>query len=153
MVMILLETGCQLITEFVVSLFTMMATPSGSTPGDKLEERQTKKIKLPTKGITVGTWNVRTLYATGKLGELCHEMNRYSWNVLGISEVRWLNFGEATTDEGHKIWYSGERDKHELGVAIMVHKDTTNSVISWQPVSSRIITIRPSCMPHEKCHV
>ena len=67
------------------------------------EERQTKKIKLPTKGITVETWNVRTLYATGKLGELCHEMSRYSWNVLGISEVRWLNFGEATTDEGHKI--------------------------------------------------
>ena len=28
MVMILLETGCQLITEFVVSLCTMMATPS-----------------------------------------------------------------------------------------------------------------------------
>ena len=118
-----------------------------SATGDKLEERQTKKIKLPTKGITVGTWNVRTLYATGKLGELCHEMSRYSWNVLGISEVRWLNFGEATTDEGHKIWYSGEQDKHELGVAIMVHKDTTNSVISWQPVSSRIITIRLSCMP------
>ena len=29
----------------------------------------------------------------------------------------------------------------------MVHKDTTNSVISWQPVSSRISTIRLSCMP------
>ena len=74
-------------------------------------------------------------------------MGRYSWNVLGISEVRWLNFGEATTEEGHKIWYNGEQDKHELGVAIMVHKDTTNSVISWPHISSRIITIRLSCMP------
>ena len=74
-------------------------------------------------------------------------MSRYSWNVLGISEVRWLNFGEATIDKGHEIWYSGEQDKHELGVAIMVNKDTTNSVISWQSVSSRIIPIRLSCMP------
>jgi exonuclease III len=106
-----------------------------------------KELKLPTEGITVGTWNVRTLYATGKMEELCHEMIRYKWNVLGISEVRWLNFGEITTDEGHKLWYSGEQEKHELGVAIMVHKDTANSVISWQPVSSRIITVRLSCMP------
>ena len=91
--------------------------------------------------------DLQARYRIRKLGEFCHEMSRYSWNVLGISEVRWLNFWEATTDEGHKIWYSGEQDKHELGMAIMVHKATTNSVISWQPVSSRIITIRLSCMP------
>ena len=75
------------------------------------------------------------------------EMNRYEWNVLGMSEVRWLNFGEITTDERHKLWYSGEQGKHERGVAIMVHKDTANSVISWQPVSSRIISIRLNCTP------
>ena len=28
-----------------------------------------------------------------------------------------------------------------------MHKDTINSVFSWQPVSSRIITIRLFCMP------
>jgi hypothetical protein len=44
-----------------------------SATGDKT---QIKKIKLPAKGITVGTWNVRTLYATGKLKELCYEMNK-----------------------------------------------------------------------------
>jgi len=115
-----------------------------SATGDKT---QIKKIKLPAKGITVGTWNVRTLYATGKLKELCYEMNKYEWNVLGLSEVRWLNFGEVLTEEGHKMWYSGEQDKHELGVALMIHKDTVNSVINWQPVSSRIITIRLACTP------
>ena len=47
--------------------------------------------------ITIGTWNTRTLRAAGKLQELTHEMDRYSWNILGICEMRWKNFNEATT--------------------------------------------------------
>ena len=25
--------------------------------------------------------------------------------------MRWKNFGETTTDEGHKVFYSGKEDK------------------------------------------
>ena len=35
--------------------------------------------------ITIGTWNTRTLRARGKLQELTHEMDRYRWNILGLS--------------------------------------------------------------------
>ena len=35
----------------------------------------------------IGTWNVRTLYAPGKVQELTHEMKRYSWNIIGLSEI------------------------------------------------------------------
>ena len=72
--------------------------------------------------ITIGTWNTRTLRAAGKLQELTHEMDRYRWNILGLYEMRWKNFGETTTEEGHKVFFSGKEDKHEHGVGFLVHK-------------------------------
>ena len=32
-------------------------------------------------------------------------MDRYRWNVVGLCEMRWKNFGE-TTEEGHKVSFS-----------------------------------------------
>ena len=49
--------------------------------------------------ITMGTWNTRTLRAAGKLQELRHEMERYRWNIFGLCEMRWKNFGETATKE------------------------------------------------------
>ena len=59
--------------------------------------------------ITIGTWNTKTLRAAGKLKELTHEMDRYRWNILGLCEMRWKNFGE-TTEEEHKVFFSGKED-------------------------------------------
>ena len=66
--------------------------------------------------IIIGTWNTRTLRAAGTLQELTHEMDRYRWNILRFCEMRWKNFGETTTEEGHKVFFSGKEDKHEHGV-------------------------------------
>ena len=35
-------------------------------------------------------------------------MYRYRWNILGLCEMRWKNFGETTTKEGHKVFFSGK---------------------------------------------
>ena len=69
-------------------------------------------------------------------------MDRYRWNILRLSEMRWKNFGETTTQEGHKVFFSGKEDKHELGVGFLVHKDIVNTVMGCRQVSSRLITIR-----------
>ena len=66
--------------------------------------------------ITIGTWNIRTLRPAGKLQELTQEMDRYRWNILGLCEMKWKNFGETTTEEGHKVFFSGKEDKHKHGV-------------------------------------
>ena len=73
--------------------------------------------------ITIGTWNIKTLRAAEKLKELTHEIDWYRWNILGFCEMRWKNFGETTTVEGHKFFLSGKEDKHEHGVGFLVHKD------------------------------
>ena len=56
--------------------------------------------------------------------------------------MRWKNFGETATEEGHKVFFSGKEDKHEHGVGFLVHEDIVNTVMGCRPVSSRLITIR-----------
>ena len=59
--------------------------------------------------ITIGTWNTRTLRAAGKLQELTYKIDMYIWNILRLCEMRWKNFGETTTKEGHKVFSTGKR--------------------------------------------
>ena len=99
------------------------------------------------ENIAVGTWNVRTLRPAGKLEQLTHAMSRYHWNIVGLCEMRWKYFGEMSTDDGHKMYFSGEEGKHEYGVGFLVHKDALGAVLGCQPVSSRLISIRLSAAP------
>ena len=91
--------------------------------------------------ITIETWNTRRLRAAGKLQELTHEMDRYSWNILGLCEIRWKDFGKTTIVEGHKVFFSGKVDKQKHGIGFLVHKDIVNTVMGCRPVSSTLITI------------
>ena len=61
--------------------------------------------------------------------------------------MRREDFGETTTEEGHKVFFSGKEDKHGHGVAFLVHKDIMNTVMECHPVSSRLITIRLRAVP------
>ena len=74
-------------------------------------------------------------------------MDRYRWNILGLSEMGWMNFGETTTKEGHKVFFSGIKDKYGHGAGFLVHKDIVNTVMGCRPVSSRLITIRLRAVP------
>ena len=67
----------------------------------------------------------------------------------GLYEKRWKNFGKTTTEEGHKVFFSGKEDKHEHGVGFLVHKDIINpvSVMGCRPVFCRLITIRLRAVP------
>ena len=80
------------------------------------------------ENISVGTWNVRTLRPSGKLEQQTHAMSRYHWNIVGLCEMRWKHFGEMSTDDGHKVYFSGEEDRHEYGFAFLVHKDVVDAV-------------------------
>ena len=35
---------------------------------------------------------------------------------MGLREMRWKNFGEMSTDDGHEVYFSGEEGRHEYGV-------------------------------------
>ena len=51
------------------------------------------------------------------------------------------------TEEGHKVFFSGQEDKHEHGVGFHVHKDIVKTVLGCRPVSNRLITIHLKAVP------
>ena len=61
--------------------------------------------------------------------------------------MRWKNFGETTTEEEQRVFFSGKEDKYEHGVGFLVHKDTVNTVMECRPVSSRLFTIHLRAVP------
>ena len=52
-----------------------------------------------------------------------------------------------STDDGHKVYFSGKEDKHEYRVGFLVFKDTVKAVLGCRPVSSRLISIRMRAAP------
>lgn len=94
------------------------------------------------KSITrIATWNVRTLYQTGKLAQLLRQFDDYRLDILGIAEVRWTGSGQITSD-GKTFVYSGHADRHERGVGFVLSKEAAAALVGWKPVSDRIITAR-----------
>ena len=61
--------------------------------------------------------------------------------------MRWENFGQTTTEEGHKVFVGGKEGKHEHGVGFLVHKDIVSTVMGRRPVSSRLINVRLRAVP------
>ena len=61
--------------------------------------------------------------------------------------MRWNSFGKTTTEEEHKVFFSGKEDKQEHGVGFLLHKDIVNTVTGCCPVSSRLITICLRAVP------
>ena len=79
---------------------------------------------------TFGTRNVRTLNLnrTGNLEELEYEMKKYTWQVLGLCEVKWKGFGIVETDNDSHLYYSGEEKYHKNSVWFLISKDINSSV-------------------------
>lgn len=113
-----------------------------ATGEENLDRQNVAKVEM-----VIATWNVRTLRESGKVDVLVQEMNQLEWNILGISEMRWKGIGEGTTEDGHKIWFSGGERNHERGVGFLVNKNSKNSVLEYTPVSDRIAAIRVAGKP------
>ena len=103
-------------------------------------------LKLPISIITIGKWNVRTLRRCGIFEELIKELKRYRWDIINLAETRMTGTGELTTDDGHKLYYSGHDTLIEC-VGFLVRKDFTDSVINYSTISSSIISIRVKVKP------
>ena len=98
---------------------------------------------LPLNRTTnIGTWNVKTMYQTGKVAQVAAEMKNYNISILGISETRWLQSGQRRLLTGELLLYSGHEDDtapHTEGVALMLGKHAQKALIGWEAHGPRII--------------
>jgi hypothetical protein len=66
----------------------------------------------------IGTWNVKTLFQTGKLKNLKIEMKRLKIDILGISEMRWNGQGDFISRD-YRVIYSGSNNgRNEFGIIL-----------------------------------
>lgn len=113
------------------------------TLSQELLEAYRSTILLSTrKNITIGTWNVRTMYQTGKAALIAAEIQNYNRVLLGISEARWTQAGQKKLVSGEML-YSGQEEEnapHTKGVALMLYQSAQIALIGWEAHGPRIIT-------------
>ena len=61
------------------------------------------KLRCCKEQYCIGPWNVRSINQ-GKLDVVRQQMARVSINILGISELKWMDMGEFNSDD-HYIYY------------------------------------------------
>nr|KAG5695646.1 hypothetical protein BaRGS_029136 [Batillaria attramentaria] len=71
-------------------------------------------------------------------------MHRYDLKLLGLCETRWTGTGRTRLTSGDTILYSGHEDgqPHMHGVALLMTPEATQALLSWEPVSPRILSAR-----------
>lgn len=82
--------------------------------------------------------------AHGKPEQACAVFKQYKLEILGISEMRWNGFGEQKTSTGETFLFSGrpEGAGHHEGVGLLLSSKAKGSLISWEPISERILKAR-----------
>ena len=103
------------------------------------------RINLRNKA-RIGTWNVRTLYQTGKLANVIQEMNRCGISALGIAETPWTGKGHFTTAAGELVIFSGNQD-HRAGVRVIRSKSVSNGMIACRAISHGVLYVRIRAAP------
>lgn len=125
----------------------LMATRGGvenvlDFQGDARDMATGKKKRLfnAKSKTAIGTWNVRTLWQDGSLELLIKELERFEWEVIGLSEVRRKGHG-TVEHEGCKLLYSGNQTR-QGGVGILLSKNAARSLIEFHPITARVIVAR-----------
>ena len=127
---------------------TMALSPGHPLNGERVLRisRSANILKVNTQK-RIGTWNVQSMFQTGKVANTIKEMRRLKVDILGVSEMRWPGSGECEVDE-HKIYYAGENSvQHRNGVAILVTKEINRAVLGFLPVSDRVAMIKINAKP------
>ena len=98
--------------------------------------------------IRIGTWNVRTMYQSGKLANIIQEMDRIKFSVLGIAETHWTGEDKIRVGNNKTMIYKGG-NVHERGVAIIFDENTAKSLKGWNGISDRVIVARLEGKPFD----
>ena len=115
---------------------------------NKPKKNYIKHSGRPTKKtLSIGTWNVRTLNSRinkeFKLKKLLMDMDRFKLDILGISETHFTNeTDEAFEQSNYVIIQSSRKDNiRRQGVAIILKKELSESIIDYEIISERIMHV------------
>ena len=82
----------------------------------------------------------------GKVENIVSEAADMQLDVCGLSETHWTQSGEMTIGE-HMVITSSDQNRNYQGVGLIISKNLRKSVMSYNAVSSRNVTIRIKARP------
>lgn len=103
-------------------------------------------LRITGRKINIATWNVRSMYASGKLANTIKEMKRLNIEILGISEMRWPQSGKCVSGN-YIVYHSGSNQRNETGTALIVTKEIDKSVKNFTALSDRVTILQLSTTP------
>ena len=124
--------------------------PTGSLQFDSVGHESTS-MKLKHKK-RIGTWNVRSLYA-GKVKVVTAEAKRCKLDIIGLCEHRWAGQGHFTPEDGGKLLFSGTAKGGQSGVAVYLSNKVEKSLLGYNPIDDKIITVRLKGQPNNNYNV
>ncbi|KAL5248275.1 hypothetical protein ACHWQZ_G017455 [Mnemiopsis leidyi] len=101
-------------------------------------------VNIVKNKLCISTWNVTSLVSnSSKLYQLEKSFDEYGLELLGVTETHMPGSGNQTLGNGAVLMFSGRADGvRRSGVGIILSKKMKNSLISYTPVSDRVITAR-----------
>ena len=124
----------------------VLREPVHETVSKGVGGNQQQKGRKNSRAYQFGTWNVRTLQELGKLHLMLKEREQLKLDVLGLCETRWS--GEGHFASGDKLVISsGSPDGGYGGVAVILSAAVKNSLLSYTPVSNRLLVVRIQATP------
>src|SRR6476619_7450555 len=122
--------------------------PKGTALGWKAKRKvygEGKRGMEEMHEIRVGTWNVRTMNAMGKLENVKEEMRRNRLSIMGVSEVRWKD-GDDFVSDGYRVMYAGG-PTCQRGVAVIAEAKVAERVTEIDRLGDRIIAVKVKADP------
>src|SRR6476469_1233797 len=95
--------------------------------------------------IRVGTWNVQTMNAMGKLENVKEGMRRNRLSIMGVSEVRWKDGGDFDSD-GYRVMYAGG-PTCQRGVTVIAEAKVAERVTEIDRFGGRIMVVKVKADP------
>lgn len=111
-----------MILSAVIRNFGVSATPE--SPGGAV----TSHIVI-SKPHNIGSWNIRGILQPGKLCLVERKMEMCNINILSLSETHQKDKGYFRTSAGNQIMYLGNGINSKNGVAVIVDKKYSLSII------------------------
>ena len=90
--------------------------------------------------MRVATWNVLTLAHTGYPEAIVNELLNYRVSLAGLTETRLVDNGVQYIDSCTLLHSGGS--SHINGVALLLDKRLSGSLVSWSPISDRLLCAR-----------
>lgn len=101
---------------------------------------QRRRLGKRNMDLSLGTWNVRTLYETAAANILVEELTKCKIQILALQKTRWKDNNTFRVRD-YSFFCSGGQ-KQVLGVGFAVHKSLHNSIREFLPINGRICTLR-----------